>query len=274
MSFSGGQTSAYMAHRLISEGGYDQIRFVFANTGQEREETLDFVHRCDLHFGLNVVWLEAVVHHGERVGTTHKIVNYSTASRAGDPFEEVIKKYGIPNQAYPHCTRELKLAPIRSWVKSCGLEGADMAVGIRADEIDRMQHDAVEKNIIYPLVRWGVTQSDVNRFWDSQPFRLGLKGYQGNCSWCWKKSLRKHFTLIKESPEIYDFPARMEKKHGLAGYNEDGNKRVFFRKNTSTKDLIAMSRSTSFAPAIDDSQAYNYELDLSNGCTESCEVEF
>jgi hypothetical protein len=247
---------------------------MFANTGQENEETLDFVHQCDKAFNLNVVWLEAVVHHGERVGTTHKIVNYETASRDGEPFEEVIKKYGIPNKAYPHCTRELKLAPIRSWVKSQGLEDAHMAVGIRVDEIDRMQHDAEAKHIIYPLVRLGISKSDINRFWDSQDFRLNLKGYQGNCKWCWKKSLRKHFTLIKESPEIYDFPARMEAKYGLAGYNEDGTHRVFFRKNTSTKDLIAMSRESGMAPAFDDAKSYNYELDLSNGCTESCEVTF
>jgi hypothetical protein len=33
---------------------------VFANTGQEREETLEFVKQCDDHFGFGTVWIEGV----------------------------------------------------------------------------------------------------------------------------------------------------------------------------------------------------------------------
>ena len=33
----------------------------FANTGQEHEKTLDFIHNCDTHFNFNTVWIEAVI---------------------------------------------------------------------------------------------------------------------------------------------------------------------------------------------------------------------
>lgn len=281
ISFSGGETSAYMAQQLIENKhhDYNKIFCVFANTGEENEETLKFVDQCDKKFGLNVVWIECVVHHDKRKACTHRVVNYESASRSGEPFEEVIKKYGIPNQAYPHCTRELKLNPIKSWLKESGIQNYDMAVGIRADEIDRMQADAKEKSLIYPLVKLGATKPDINLFWGKQPFRLNLKGYQGNCKWCWKKSLRKHLTLMNESPEVYDFPERMEDEHGLSGHNVDGTKRVFFRNGVSTKELREMAKQP-FTPAEDDARIYpepdlfGYDLDMAGGCSESCEVEW
>lgn len=84
VSFSGGETSAFMAQWLWKHhrDDYDMI-FVFANTGQENEETLEFVQKCADHFGFPVVWVEAVVHHGKRKASTHRIVDFETASRDG-----------------------------------------------------------------------------------------------------------------------------------------------------------------------------------------------
>ena len=133
ISFSGGETSAYMTlwcyEHLRTQ--YDEIEVVFANTGQERPETLEFVHRFSTHFDIPVTYVEAVVHHGKRKGSTHKVVTHATASRQGEPFEDVIRKYGIPNRAYPHCTRELKMLPMHSYIKSLGWEDYNTAVGIR-----------------------------------------------------------------------------------------------------------------------------------------------
>lgn len=279
ISFSGGETSAYMAQWLKTNKAqeYDRVFCVFANTGQENEETLEFVDLCDHFFNLGVYWIEADVQHGERKGSQFKSVTYDTASRHGEPFEEVIKKYGIPNAAFPHCTRELKLNPIKSWLDFMGITDYHMAIGIRADEIDRMQADAKGKRLIYPLVKLHITKPKVNEFWASMPFRLELKGYQGNCKWCWKKSLRKHLTLMNESPEIYDFPERMEELYADSGAG-DGN-RVFFRKKVSTKELREMAKQP-FTPAEDDARIYpepdlfDYDLDVAGGCSESCEVEW
>lgn len=281
ISFSGGETSAYMAKWLMDNKAheYNRVFCVFANTGQENEATLEFVNKCDKEFGLDVHWIEAFVRHTKRRGTISQPVDFESASRNGEPFEHVIRKYGIPNQAYPHCTRELKLQPIKHFLKVHGIYDYHMAIGIRADEIDRMQHDAKEKGLIYPLVKLGITKPHVNLFWSQQSFRLKLKGYQGNCKWCWKKSMRKHLTLLNESPDIYDFPERMERLYGLSGHNVDGNKRVFFRNNMSTSELRELAKQP-FTPADDDSVVYpepdlfGFNLDVAGGCSESCEVEF
>ena len=118
VSFSGGETSAFMAQWLWThkQDDYNMI-FVFANTGLENEETLEFVEQCSKHFGFNVTWVEAKVHHGERISSGFKIVDYESASRKGEPFEDVILKYGIPNQSAPICTRELKQNPIKAFAK-------------------------------------------------------------------------------------------------------------------------------------------------------------
>ena len=101
ISFSGGETSAYMAYKLLEQYRYTdtEIVVVFANTGQEHEETLRFVDACDKAFDLNCVWIEALPQYVRGSGTLAKVVGFESASRNGEPFEAVIKKYGIPNRA-------------------------------------------------------------------------------------------------------------------------------------------------------------------------------
>lgn len=284
ISFSGGETSALMA-KLLKErmsGEYDRIVTVFANTGQENEETLAFVQRCDEAFGLEVQWVEAAVSAEHGVGTSFRHVTFETADRTGGVFEAVIDKYGIPNQDYPHCTRELKGNPIRAFLRSIGWQVGtyDMAVGIRLDEIDRMSATARQQRLIYPLVsRFPSKKANINEFWERQPFRLELKGYQGNCKWCWKKSLRKHLTIMSETPEAYEFPERMEREKAHCGAGYTGLPRRFFRGQRTVADLRHLAATTEFRPASDDARQYqrelfSFDLDAADGCDESCELDF
>ena len=271
-------TSGMMSYKIKKE--HPDALFLFANTGQEREETLVFVDACDKAFGLGVVWLEARVNPIKRKATQFTVVDYHTADRNGRVFEDVIKKYGIPNQAYPHCNRELKLAPINTYVKALGLGVDDraMAVGIRNDEVDRISKDRVKNGLVYPLIEWWPsTKQDVASFWERQNFSLGLKEHEGNCRWCWKKTDRKILTLIQDRPGDFLFPEEMENKHGLKGSNKDGTHRVLFRKNRTTKDMIALSkkpfnRFVSSPLDTENLEDFDPELDVGGGCEESCEI--
>lgn len=268
-SFSGGRTSAFMT-KWILDNLADQYEIIvlFANTGEEHEKTLDFVHNCDVHFGFNTVWLEADVRHGEKKSTAHRVVSFDSASRQGEPFEEMIRKYGIPNKSWPQCTRELKLNPIKSYLRSIGWSDCTAAVGIRTDETRRVNAKAVEERIIYPLIDLcPMDKQDVLAWWEDQPFDLEIQEHQGNCKWCWKKSLAKHIRLVKESPEVFDFPRRMERLYGMAGTNPNGQPRVFFREERSTDDLFAL------AAEADALAARQLSLNLDSGsCAESCEL--
>jgi hypothetical protein len=284
ISFSGGKTSAFMTRWLLENkrDEYDEIIVTFANTGQEREETLEFVDRCDKDFGFGVVWLEAVVNPVLGKGTKHRIVDFKTASRNGEPFEDYIKKHGIPNQAFPKCTDELKLCPMRSYIRSLGWKNKDYqtAIGIRADEMDRVSARFVEQRLYYPLC-WDVKMSkeSIAHWWEQQSFNLNLKEHEGNCSWCWKKSKRKLLTLAQDNPELFEFPARMEATYGKVGAmhrkNPDKKARVFFRKHQSTQEILAESK-LPFERFIEEQQlqikGFDYDMDSAGGCSESCEV--
>lgn len=257
VSFSGGRTSGLLA-RLIQTSPIFEGRdkhFVFANTGREREETLRFVHECDTRWNLGVVWVEAVVTPQKRKGTTHRIVSFDTAIRntdpvgQGHPFLEVVSKYGLPSNAFPHCTRELKLRPIASYMRSVGLavDDYETAIGIRYDEPSRIKS---APGLIYPLNDLMITEETVRLFWDRQPFDLGLKDFEGNCDLCFKKSLRKRLTILRETPSIAPFWANFE------GSRVDPKGRMrpnltFDRNGLTVGDLLKLSNDPKLEVAVD-----------------------
>jgi 3'-phosphoadenosine 5'-phosphosulfate sulfotransferase (PAPS reductase)/FAD synthetase len=248
ISFSGGRTSAFMAKLLMEHEDYYSREkvVVFANTGKEFDETLDFVNECDKRWGLNVVWLEAKVDPEKGVGTTFKIVDYEIASRNGKPFEEVIAKYGIPNKQFPHCTRELKQMPIKKYMQSLGYKEWITAVGIRADEPHRINRGS-DSNFINPFFPLNdiikVDEEFIRNWWSRQDFDLNLKDYQSNCDLCWKKSKRKRLTLIEESPSVSEWWESMEDKYG-------GDYRFDQREGLSIVDLVEMAQRP-FHKAVD-----------------------
>lgn len=115
------------------------------------------------------------------------------------------------------------------------------------------------------MVHWfPMTKPQINDWWSMQPFQLGLLERQGNCVACWKKSDSKLIMIAKENPQHFDFPLRMEEAYGLAGYNEDGNVRTFFRQHKTAKSILAMA--DMMEPKLFE------DSDENSGCSESCEA--
>jgi len=298
-SFSGGETSSVMTKLLFDKySSTHNVVITFANTGQEHENTLKFVNDCDKHFGWNVVWIEAVVNPIMGQGIRHKVVDYETASRNGEPLAADFAKHGLPGPGWLHCTRDTKELPIEDYLKAVhGLKKGEypLAIGIRADEMDRMSQAAAKRRIIYPLIEAGWTKEDVKAEVASWPFQLELKSSAfGNCQWCWKKSLRKLLTLANEDPSIFDFPKRMENLHtkevDVTTVIRDDNGEVIdtktvksetrmFRNHMNTVDIIEMARKGNFEPYVDIEQtlmfseaSYDVFLDTGSSCGESCEI--
>lgn len=291
ISFSGGESSAYMTQWLINnkQDEYEMIA-LFANTGEENEQTLEFIQRCDEYFGFNVIWVEAITNPEKGKGVQAKVVNFETASRDGNPFEMMINKFGIPNQNSPFCTRDLKERAMKAYLRSIGWKNYYTAIGIRKDEIDRANKNWKENRIIYPLISTEfcpATKPMINQFWANMPFRIELKGYEDNCKVCWKKSLRKLLTIAKHHPERFEKFAEWEKKYEnfIPKHHRYHNMKPpirFFRDNLSTKDIIILSNK-GFEESPDERQIYTeyaqstlfgHELDIGGGpCgSESCEI--
>jgi 3'-phosphoadenosine 5'-phosphosulfate sulfotransferase (PAPS reductase)/FAD synthetase/uncharacterized short protein YbdD (DUF466 family) len=279
ISYSGGQTSAYMVDKLLLDYGHLYTFVVtFANTGQEHDKTLEFVHQCDLRWGGIVVWLEAVVTPEKGEGTRYTIVTYDTATRRGDvgddtPFAQVIRKYGLPGPSTPQiCTRELKGAVMGSYRRDFeAVHGKKCwnAIGMRADEQKRLMKDKDRQRfrVVYPLADWfPVEKQDVLDYWDEQDFKLMIPEHLGNCVSCWKKSDAKHVRIIHAHPEYYNFFEKMEKEHPQTNNKPGYADRRFFRNSRTVGDMFKLAGIipiNNIPPSMDE---------VSGGCSESCEA--
>jgi hypothetical protein len=288
ISFSGGRTSAMMTKYLL-ENFQDKYEMIvcFANTGKEREETLEFVDKCDKEFGFNVIWIEAIKDYNYIETPTFKIVDFKTASRNGEPFEWLISSGGLVNQNRPKCTNILKTIPLEKYTKSLGWKKYYTALGIRTDEPQRLNRERAKKErLIYFADIVSVSKSDVNLFWSKQSFDLNLKSYEGNCDLCFKKGLRKLMTITKENPKLADWWREMEIKYGnFIPERYQHNEKLkaplrFFRDNMTIDEIIEESK-FDFEMSKDESndidkfkqmQLWDSYLDSNGGCTESCEV--
>lgn len=231
ISFSGGRTSAYMLYQVIqaNNGLPENALACFANTGKEEEATLRFVQDCSDHWGVKIHWLEYSPEEPK-----YKEVDFLTASRSGEPFEALItKKNYLPNPVTRFCTIELKIRTIHRFVKSLGWKHNEQMdwVGIRADEPRRAAKISRERT---PLVAAGVTAEDVGKFWQEQPFDLGLpnvngKTLHGNCDLCFLKGAKTIQSLISEKPARATWWANQEQRiHDNGQYTGDG---ASFRKD-------------------------------------------
>jgi len=236
--FSGGRTSAFLSKYIKENPKYENVLFLFANTGKEREETLEFVDKCDKEFDLDVVWLEAKIHEEKRKGTTYIMTNFKDAKRNGEPFEQMLSKYPLPNNMASNCTRELKQRPIDAYLRELYSDfNIIRVVGIRADESHRKSNSAIKEQIIYPLCDELIVDSKfIRNWWDNQIFDLKLKDYEGNCDLCFKKSLKKRLTIIKENPTVTDWWLKMENK-----YSSEQIPRFDLRTNLSIESLVEMA---------------------------------
>ena len=253
--FSGGRTSALMLRRhLDAHGGKlpEGAVAIFCNTGKERPETLDFVERCSVEWDVPVVWLKYRYLPGEKpddedaveelppvvrekvvklLKATRKkplgrhsfeVVNYASASRDGEPFEQIIRARGfLPNVVARFCTVEMKIRTAQRYLKSLGWEHWTASIGRRADEPRRVarlkgtnQHSREEPTA--PLYCAGLTLADVRAFWEASSFDLGLLPYEGNCDLCFLKGRDKITTIMRERPDLAAWWIEQEQKIKLS----------------------------------------------------------
>jgi len=215
ISFSGGRTSAYMLWRVLQSNDMvlppDAV-VCFANTGKEDEATLRFVQDCSEQWNVPITWLEY-----RQDG--HDQVSFDSASRNGEPFAALIaKKKYLPNPVARFCTEELKVKTINRFLKSSGIDDAEMMVGVRADEPRRIGKLRA-RGLLIPLADDKVTQADVQSFWSKQPFDLGLKFRDGitalgNCDLCFLKGPQQIMALVKDKPERAAWWANQERAIG------------------------------------------------------------
>ena len=253
VSFSGGRTSGYMLRQILDAHGGKMPQggqVIFCNTGKERTETLDFVERCSLEWGVEIIWLEyrrwledpgpapgrwlCKPKKARAVRTGLEVVNYATASRDGRPFTElIIGSSLLPNVAMRRCTQWLKIKTSWRYVRNVlGWKEYANAIGLRHDEPQRNAKPDPKstpgETPDMPLKRAKVTVEQVMDFWKQQSFDLQLQPWEGNCDLCFLKGQGKLLRIMQDHPELAGWWVRMEEVF-------KGKTRLFeagrFRKN-------------------------------------------
>jgi 3'-phosphoadenosine 5'-phosphosulfate sulfotransferase (PAPS reductase)/FAD synthetase len=216
ISFSGGRTSGFMLHEILkaNDGLPERCKVLFANTGREMPETLDFVQECSDRWDVPITWLEYNRRDGK---VTFDIVNHNSASRSGEPFESMLTSAKIlPNVHRRFCTQELKVKTIKRYLVSQGWTKWVQAIGIRNDEGRRIKVSKEKRwDNWYPLNDAGANKATVMGFWNAQDFTLNLYGPngvtpKGNCDGCFLKSEATLAMMWREHPDRMQWWADVE----------------------------------------------------------------
>ena len=259
ISFSGGRTSAYMLKMILdAHGGVlpDDVRVIFANTGKEMPETLDFVEECSQRWAVPITWVE----YRGRSPRAFAVVGWATASRNGEPLMLAIENRSmLPNPVARICTVECKILTMAACARSFGWTAWDVVIGIRADEPRRIakvranpsgRTRGVSREM--PLVAAGATRFDVSSFWEQQPFDLRLPGIDGttkhgNCDLCFLKGANQVLSLIREKPERALWWMAQEDRIGARFRNDRASYAEMYRMATEQQEMFPYD-----APTIED----------------------
>lgn len=215
VQFSGGESSAFMLKNILD--AYDGFlppdsRVLFANTGLEHPKTLEFVQRVEEEWNVPIRWIEYDLEH------KFKVVQPETASRNGEPFDALLDKKGyVPTPVARVCTVNLKMRAMAAYLMSLGWDDWDAAIGLRADEpkrAQRIQPDNKRETPVCPMYQAGHTLDDVENFWRSQPWRLEIPRWMGNCCGCFLKSRGRIEMVGEEDPSLLEWWAKAEERIG------------------------------------------------------------
>ena len=268
VNVSGGRTSGYMLRKILdAHGGAlpDHAEAIFANTGKERPETLDFLARMQAEWGVRITWLEYRYRTESRGGAAdpknhYEIVSHNSASQKGEPFDQLIaQKIMLPNQNVRVCTYELKVSTIRRYIlRHHGLKKKEFmnVLGIRHDEPRRWNKAAVEEcGTNWPLVMDRVTKEIVYAFWNQQSFNLGIPSWMGNCDLCFLKGKNNLLRTLRQNPSVGSWWSAKEAQISALKKNAAAPDRsVQWSKRHSIKQLLAEAAATPELPLIDDDE--------------------
>lgn len=286
VSFSGGRTSGYMLWHIIEAYGGkmpSDIKVIFNNTGKERAETLTFVERCSIEWGVDITWLEYTSTPKNRpLGKARNgrmesayehgfnVVNYATASRNGEPFEAIVRtRNALPNVRARFCSTECKTRTTKRYLLSIGWKRWASAIGFRFDEphrvaklrtTNRHKHEEPE----CPLYEAKVNKLMVHEWWAKQPFKLGLMDHEGNCDLCFLKGTGKIRRIMKDRPDLAEWWLRMEAE----AVNKEGRripKTAFFRKD---RPRYSVQLEIAQRPGLFDDVTEDDELSIACHCTD------
>jgi Phosphoadenosine phosphosulfate reductase family len=191
LGLSGGKDSAALA--ILLHRDHPQMEYFFCDTGEELQETYDFLDRIEARLGITIQRL-----HSER-GFKHWLDVYNGV---------------LPSPKMRWCTKQMKIAPLEEFV---GDDDAISYVGLRADE-DRDGYISTKPNIraVYPFRELGMVKADVIRLLEDSG--IGMPDYyrwrsRSGCFFCFYQRKIEWVRLHEEHPALFEQAAAYEETH-------------------------------------------------------------
>jgi len=277
VAFSGGRTSGMMLRYLLDTEQIPPL-VLFANTGKERDETLQFVHDVEVNWKCPIVWLQLTLTEPtidlvttipssvtrarllkQKQMLWYEQVTFETACRHLDknsPFDKIVSYRSVlPNAVARYCSAEMKVRTMQRYLWHNGIYKFRNAIGFRSDEPDRaydLQYSSDRNkqcHLEFPLIKLAVVKEDVDNFWKRQSFDLGIQSYEGNCHLCFLKKKRSLIRLIAEQPHLANWWRETEEQKLKTVREPQGAQ---FNRNFSINDLAI--EALSYEPQHDDTQ--------------------
>ena len=239
VSFSGGRTSAFLVYLMEQErrNGAD-VHYVFMDTGAEHPKTYEFIRNIVKVWGIPLVCIRMVALPMNK-GVTYREVSVDDIGPDLVPFRDMLRKYGAPDAARPHCSNKMKERPFQKYCAAKFGKDYTTWLGIRADE----------------------------------PHRLGEKpGIRFLAELSIKKTDGKVNLAIRDEPELYtEFLALVEgddvRTEGLK--DPESSRKMYRRHRTLSEmsDLFPELTRDELFEKLKMARAFD-----TGNCSESCEV--
>lgn len=196
IAFSGGVESTTMC--LLFGNKADAI---FADTGAEHKELyerIDLVEQAVREF------------HGNDFNIT-KVSNKKYSSLQ----ESIIQKKFFPSFRNRFCTHMFKIEPIDDFLEQFKGEGAELMIGLNADEADRRTGNLGKLpfvNYSYPLVEAGINRAKCEQILKAANLHPNFPVYmrRGGCKFCYYKSKNEFRAMVHLSPDEFQEIVELE----------------------------------------------------------------
>lgn len=190
LALSGGKDSSALA--VYMRGRVENMEYVFCDTGEELDETYDFISKLQDSLCAELTWLKS-----ER------------------NFRYYVDLYNgvLPDARTRWCTRMLKIKPYEKFI---GDDPVISYVGIRADESHRKGYISTKPNIttVFPFIEDNIRHDDVMRILTNSG--LGLPQYydwrsRSGCYFCFFQQKREWVGLLENHPDLFEKAKAFEK---------------------------------------------------------------
>lgn len=196
LALSGGKDSSALA--VYMKDRVPQMEYVFCDTGDELQETYDYLDKLELFLGKEI-----------------------TRINSDRPFEFWLRMFNgvLPDVRTRWCTRELKITPYEKFI---GDAQVISYVGIRADEPWRTGYISTNEKVtaVYPFRENNIRKEDVFKI--LQDCGLGLPSYyewrsRSGCYFCFFQRKIEWVGLLERHPDLFEKAKQYEKVNPLTG---------------------------------------------------------